>query len=291
VNSVFKCIYHKTDYDGICSAALVKSYYNIKDENMIGMDYSDTINYNDFQKEDTVIIVDFCIQPYKNMNQLKQIVSKIIWIDHHISAIEASKEHDFYDLDGLRDTSYAGCELTHKFLYPNKEIDLIIQLLGRYDVWDKSDNFKWVERILPFQTGVKLLSPTIDRLIAILRFKDSMKDDFIDNTIDKGHLVLEYQENEYSKLMDWFSYELEWNGLNCLICNSGISNSKLFESLWDETKHDVMISYNYTKSNNWRISFYTTKDDVDCSKIAKELGGGGHKKAAGTILEKNPFIQ
>ena len=32
---------------------------------------------------------------------------------------------------------------------------------------------------------------------------------------------------------------------------------------------------------HWSFSIYTTKDDIDCSAIAKKRGGGGHKKAAG----------
>jgi nanoRNase/pAp phosphatase (c-di-AMP/oligoRNAs hydrolase) len=31
----------------------------------------------------------------------------------------------------------------------------------------------------------------------------------------------------------------------------------------------------------WVISLYTTKDNVDCSVLAKNRGGGGHKQAAG----------
>jgi oligoribonuclease NrnB/cAMP/cGMP phosphodiesterase (DHH superfamily) len=33
------------------------------------------------------------------------------------------------------------------------------------------------------------------------------------------------------------------------------------------------------------VSLYTTKDEVDCSIIAKSNGGGGHKKAAGFRVE------
>ncbi len=37
--------------------------------------------------------------------------------------------------------------------------------------------------------------------------------------------------------------------------------------------------------NVWKGSFRTTKNDVDVAKIAKTLGGGGHKKAAGFTLQ------
>ena len=35
------------------------------------------------------------------------------------------------------------------------------------------------------------------------------------------------------------------------------------------------------KKNQWNLSFYTEKNNVDVSKIAATFGGGGHQKAAG----------
>lgn len=40
-----------------------------------------------------------------------------------------------------------------------------------------------------------------------------------------------------------------------------------------------------TEPNKWKGSFRTTKDTVDVARIAKALGGGGHKKAAGFSRE------
>ena len=39
--------------------------------------------------------------------------------------------------------------------------------------------------------------------------------------------------------------------------------------------------------NQVKGSFRTTRDDVDVSAMAKALGGGGHKKAAGFTVEGN----
>ena len=37
------------------------------------------------------------------------------------------------------------------------------------------------------------------------------------------------------------------------------------------------------------IILYTTKDNVDCSLVAKKYGGGGHQGAAGCVLARLPF--
>ena len=57
-------------------------------------------------------------------------------------------------------------------------------------------------------------------------------------------------------------------------------NSLMFDSIYDPTKHKLMVGYEHD-GQKWTVSLYTTHDDVDCSEIAKSMGGGGHAKAAG----------
>ncbi len=39
----------------------------------------------------------------------------------------------------------------------------------------------------------------------------------------------------------------------------------------------------------WKVSLFTDREDMDVSAVARELGGGGHKKAAGFTCERLPF--
>ena len=50
-----------------------------------------------------------------------------------------------------------------------------------------------------------------------------------------------------------------------------------------------MIHFCRGSNGMWNMSFYTTRDDVDCSEIAKSLGGGGHCQASGTVTKELPF--
>ena len=60
----------------------------------------------------------------------------------------------------------------------------------------------------------------------------------------------------------------------------------MFEGFYDINKHDLMIAYRWgCDIGLWYVSIYTEKDDIDVSKIAVSLGGGGHKKAAGFQAE------
>jgi phosphoesterase RecJ-like protein len=58
--------------------------------------------------------------------------------------------------------------------------------------------------------------------------------------------------------------------------SEGIAN---FLNNLDEGKMSLILKE--TQDGKIKGSFRTTKDDVDVSALAKKLGGGGHKKAAG----------
>ena len=53
-------------------------------------------------------------------------------------------------------------------------------------------------------------------------------------------------------------------------------------------EYDIVVGFRYN-DGTYNYSLYTAKDDVDVSKVAKNLGtynnlgGGGHKKAAGFV--------
>lgn len=41
----------------------------------------------------------------------------------------------------------------------------------------------------------------------------------------------------------------------------------------------------------WHVSLYNDNGEVDCSKIAKTYGGGGHKGAAGFLTSDILLLQ
>jgi len=108
--------YHRPDLDGHCSGAIARYYYESvvkKSFEMTAINYEDDFPWDKIQKDDTVVMVDFSLQPSEGMRKLAKSC-KLIWIDHHKSSLA-----DLGDLeaDGLRDTQYAGCELTWMLLF------------------------------------------------------------------------------------------------------------------------------------------------------------------------------
>ena len=117
-------------------------------------------------------------------------------------------------------------------------------------------------------------------------------------------IVLEYQRQRYEAMAksrcfethiiehpvprDYERYGLP-RRLRAIACNTGLVNSRLFDSVWDPEVHDVMVTFQRTPQRQWTVSLYSTKDNVDCGAVAEAFGGGGHKGAAGFQCNQLPF--
>ena len=284
------CVYHKDDYDGKCSAAIVGYYQKV--DNYIPMSYGDSIEWiNDFTENDIIYMCDISL-PYNEMIRLSKY--NLIWLDHHISAIHDSFNYSYNNIKGTRNIKYSGCELTWKWFNNDNEIyNDIVKLLGRYDVWDMSDIELWKDKILPFQNGMVFENYGISELREIIFYYDKIRvNSFVEEVIEIGNIIIKYQSVQ-DKVAMQNSYEMEYKGFKCIVCNSTRSNSKSFESVWDKNKYDIMVRFCYTKDGKWQFSFYSDKDGIDCSQFAKliESTGGGHKGAAGCIIYNNPFLK
>lgn len=147
-------VYHDIDADGQMSAAIVKhwfktnnQYYNIiggeRNQGLIGVSTPEItfIGYNygqpipDLSEYDQIIMCDISF-PKEEMIKLSH---KLIWIDHHISAIINNPETTHLKYEGLRDTKFAACELT--WFYMNNPINnaaIDLTFFNRYEE-------KWID--------------------------------------------------------------------------------------------------------------------------------------------------
>ena len=281
------CFYHNADFDGKCSGAIVRLHET--DVECYGINYGDTFPF-DLCKGKHVVMVDFSLQPFGLMWQLDKLCfeqgTKFIWIDHHKSAIEEAQQNNF-NPPGRRVIGKAACELCWEEFGETAE-PLAVHLLGRYDVWDHSD-----PRTLPFQYGMRLSSmyPTDPRWYDVLS-DVSGSSYLIQEILREGDTIQRYQrvQNKEYAYQRSFLIKIPYNDghINGLACNKGLTNSQLFDSVYDPARHDVMVTFcrlpvNWDESGKarWTVSLHSTKDSIDCSKIAKQYGGGGHKGAAG----------
>lgn len=316
------CIYHSRDYDGKCSAAIVKMFLEGLGEavTLFGIDYGETFPEDLVVAGITkVILVDFSMPPelmYSLNNCCAEVGAKFIWIDHHgtaISAVDAyAKENSLEELKGLRLVGTAGCELTWDYFYPNLPRPEIVTLLGRYDVWDLSRE-DWESRLLPFQWGMKasnyrpleeypfwklMLYPGDKSLSDCSEVSRNLSD-----LLRIGVPILAYQAEQDRWYLEKYGYEVKLlikpvakNGrktkavheLKAIALNTGIKSSQSFLSVHSE--YDIFIAYVHLDTGLYSVSIYSLKKDIDVSKIAVAHKGGGHPGASGFMCKYLPFI-
>lgn len=284
------CIYHSKDLDGYCSGAIVKRKY--PDAKLIGYDYGWPFPLADDElMGQDVIMIDVSL-PMNDMFVLGLRCRHLTWIDHHISAINAYNDFPPHSQGGenitaILENGVSACEGGWKYLFPDEIMPTAVKLLGEYDTWRNQDKQRWDNAIMPFQYGMRMICSSAETFPQeLFEMPEIVTDSPVYSIIRDGKTILAYQKTQNERACR-SSFEIEFEGLKAICLNNGGANSQVFESVYDENRHDVMIPFVFT-GNHWTFSLYTTKKEVDCSVIAKSYGGGGHRQAAGFQLKHLP---
>lgn len=280
-------IYHSRDLDGFCSGAIIKKQY--PDAIMIGYDYGQPIPYEKIQRNSRVIMADVSFSMPDMVKMALYTGQQFTWIDHHKSAID---EYQKLKQDNPTQAAYitailkqgvAACEITWSHFFTQIEMPTAVHLLGQYDTWRNENKTNWEMLVLPFQYGLKLWD--ID---SAETFPEGFLESYanITNVVEKGMIALSYQRIIDKANMQG-SFVVDFEGLKAIACNGAGLGSMAFDSVYDEKVHDLMMPFKFD-GGKWSFSLYTTKENIDCSELAKKYGGGGHKNASGFIMDKLP---
>lgn len=280
-------IFHHNDNDGLTAGAI--AYNALKDHTddeikCIEMTYEKSFleHSDEIQPDDFIYILDLSFTD-PTINELKVLSSKVIcpaeqviWIDHHISSIECAKKHPFTDkIKTILDNTRCGSYLTYQFFCPNRPMPDYIQYVDDYDRFvfalDDTEYFK---------LGFDLFERGPNSHIQKALFENSYS---VDDIIKKGMSIKDYITIDNRFYFETFGYysTIEFDGetIDAAVVNKK-SNSWIFGSAYDEYPLCVSFVFN---GEYYVYSLYSNKKftDIDCSKIAEEFGGGGHKGAAG----------
>jgi len=277
-----KCFYHSADLDGHASGAIVK--YIFPECEMIGINYGEKIpvDATTIGPGEVIFMVDYTLQPFDGMEKLEKWCT-LTWIDHHKTAIDEAETREFNPL-GLRRIGIGACELTWEFLRADP-VPEAIRLLAEYDVWNHAD-----PKTLPFQYGFRFFENTLPDNQEL--WETFLKDDKrIDEVVKLGNILLTYDDRQNEKYCKTYGFESRFGSLSAICINKGMTNSKIFDSVYDPRKYDLMITFCRMKlpAHQWTVSLYSTKENVDCGELARQFGGGGHKGAAGFQCGALPF--
>ena len=159
-------IYHREDNDGVCSAAIIKSFLTKYGRekysfDFIGASYADLADYwnngwnnddcghtsmADWVLYDQIYMVDISFNDPDAMQWMYDILqNNFIWCDHHKPAIDLSQQYDYGKCNGVRRTDQSAI----------------------LNTWD------WMSAILPEYSGLILIQPEPSEWIKMLSDYDS----------------------------------------------------------------------------------------------------------------------
>jgi len=299
-----KCFYHN-DNDGKFAAQCVFNWVGIHfNEDGTGPDTDYIpINYNIEFPMDAILpgeqvwIVDYSIKP-DEMRELLKITEDVTWIDHHKTAIARYADFDV-PIRGVRKDGEAGCVLTFKYIHwwtgrgdgdidlsaENKDIPVpeAITLVGDRDAW----LWEYGDRTKYFNLGLMVedLSVGSKGVLAELCFGHGREyEELMADIPCNGSIVEKIQARQNMHALDNYGFETELDGIPCFAVNKIKGSSEVFGDLLNCY---AMCSAFVYDGEKYTVSLYSTQ--IDVSEIAKKHGGGGHKGAAGFVVDELPF--
>lgn len=306
-------IYHDADFDGklsneVCRFHLKRLYPDAAIDSY-GWDYgrpvplpwewpladNGSVAPADWGHYDDIYIVDLSVDELMARPELR---SKIVWIDHHKSAIEKWDSPDAGSyFQGLRRDGVAACRLCWQWFVRRPKlgvtytrpvskqdfVDRIVQepelvrLAGEYDIWDHRDP---AAKVLQF--GLRALPDTDFRKLVDNQFTGESTGVKLDDVVTQGSAIKSYCDKQNDEYSAAYARTLEWEGLKFCCLNIGQrGNSDLLRGglkpehqacfAWRHTGDAVMVSLYHVEGHT----------DLDLSKIAVKYGGGGHRGACG----------
>jgi oligoribonuclease NrnB/cAMP/cGMP phosphodiesterase (DHH superfamily) len=328
----FAIVYHSEDFDGKLSNEVCRYWLNRLHPNAnihsYGWDYGRPVpvpsllgvlppiepgleggggrlptveNWSDY---DAIYIVDLSVDELMARPELRD---KIVWIDHHKSAIEKWDTNPVcggqglkYVFTGIRIDGVAACRLCWQwflgasgevFAEPLtkqlfidrkvKEPDLI-RLAGEYDIWDHRD-----PDAKALQFGLRGLSDTAYRRLVDNEFLGAVtgaRDQSLDlyDAVAQGYSIKSYVDKQSDEYSAAYAHTFKWEGLTFCALNIGQrGNSDLLKG-GIKPEHDACFAWRYD-GKQVLVSLYHIegKTHHDLSLIAVKYKGGGHKGACG----------
>jgi len=331
-------IYHDADFDGIlsnevCRHWLAKLYPDVAIHSY-GWDYGRPVptvwfdrptpeapscrQMGDWAEFDTIYIVDLSVDELMARPELRD---KIVWIDHHKSAIEKWDTHEPLfrgPFEGYRIDGVAACRLCWQWLasengphgdprihgadvylptlknFVDRAVSEpeLLRLAGEYDIWDHRD-----PDAKALQFGLRALSHEGFEALIDAQFNNDgsefgcgMAFNLLRKAVINGVGIKAYTDKVSAEYANQFAYPVDFEGLTFCALNGSGRNSDAVQPA--ATVHDALLSWRLTPTGV-AVSLYHAlgHEHQDLSVIAKKHGGGGHRGACGFRCTLEQFMQ
>lgn len=265
------CIFHRNCLDGRASAAVVRRRFPEAEcrPHQYGWAAPEVLGR-------AVYIVDFAF-PVETMRLLAQRATVLHWFDHHATSRDLRAQLGW----GVYDEDECGSTLAWRELFPGQPLPEVLRYVRDKDLWqwrlpDSRAIVAGLERAFDDKDFAGLLDADLARLAVSGRKALARIDERVAKILRRGIAVRE-------------PYGLR--GVRALALNAGTYLSEIGEKVCAAERDggmglDLAIMFTMRADGKWIHSLRSAS--VDCERIARNRGGGGHKAAASYVADE-PF--
>lgn len=269
---MIKVIYHNNCYDGFTAAWICKQA--LPEASFIPATYGDPIP--EFSEDDEVYIVDFSY-PRDVLEDIHQKVKKLLVLDHHKTAQAA--------LDGLSyctfDMNRSGAGLAWDHFFPHSPRLRLVNYVQDRDLW--RFDLEHCKEVHAYISSYPMTFKQWD-------LTSTMLETILDHCVENGAAILRYMDQKVDEVI---KNGLQWRKVGgyeipCVNVpyHMGSDVGHRLLDLYPQAPFSGYYLFTNKFDEQWGLRGRDS-DDFDVSIIAKQYGGGGHKKASGFLMNRS----
>lgn len=288
-NSKVLIISHIADIDGMGSVILANKFYGSVDYILCELgNLSDALKKIENKDYEIIYICDlsFISDAISYIDEHDDLKSKIKHFDHHSSRIDSTTPSYANYVIELNGRKTSATELFYNYLISlNNDFkcnfyDELVEGIRANDTWDMNGDFE-LGRILA----------SIHAMLGATAFIDLILSLDANDSFSLPKMYLDLVKSDQEKMQSYIK------NANDNLCISEYKDMKIGVSITEQYRSvlgDEICKLNpeiafilIINFNRMSCSLRTTRDDIDLGEICKTFhhDGGGHKKAAGFIID------
>ncbi|HET8685154.1 MAG TPA: DHHA1 domain-containing protein [Methanosarcina sp.] len=262
-------LYHASCFDGSGAAYAAWSKLGDKDTTYIPVQYQQPPP--EMESGSNVYILDFSY-PKDVLTGLLDASNSLVVLDHHKTAKEALEGFP----GAVFDMDKSGAILAWEYFHPSERPPALLEHIQDRDLW------KWnLVGTKEVTAGLQLIKDF--REFSTATTKEGLFELFRRGVVKTGFDNMEIEASLKKATITRYPGPPGETFL-CAFLNANNLISEIGNYLCQELSVDFSLSYFIDKSGDVTFSFRSI-GDFDVSKLAKELGGGGHRNASGAKVK------
>lgn len=270
------CLYHGDCFDGLAAAvAVYVGTGNIPEENFMPVYYGEEPPW-DIIENKHLIIVDFS---YKRpiMEKLKEQTKSLIVLDHHASA-----EKELSDLHyAIFDNSTCGAIIAWEFFNPTKDIPPLFKYIEDHDLWRHK-----------YRNHREIMAWLASQPMTVKWWTQALLTYDVGYIVEQGKPIYAYYQQLCNRMIHYWTRTPTFTflgGHKVPIINV---RKFLVSDVVGQLSLGHPFAVGFEHIGDKYIMHLRSRDDspINLGDIAHNLGGGGHKHAAGFTQACAPVI-